>query len=98
MTSGGNGPRSSSNVYGVFKECFCVLGFVSCVLTMEPLSFDSPAETNSQKVPYIRKGFCVRLSRDSNPRSPARQLHTLASQPQKLCDSPYEEAVRAPIP
>ena len=32
-TSGGNRPRSSSNVYGVCKEC-AVLDFVSCVLSV----------------------------------------------------------------
>ena len=42
-----------------------------------------------QKVPYVRKGFCVHFGRGSNPGPPARQPHALATELPRLPPNIY---------
>ena len=85
-TPGGNRPRSSSNVYGVCKECCCVsLGFISCILSVWNQSFDSPVETDVvRRFPTSEKVFVFTLAGTRTRDLLHGQLHALTTQPLRL--------------
>ena len=55
----------------LFLALFCVLK------SMEPLSFDSPLETNVFRVPYDGNGFYVLPAWESDPRTRTANIHSI---------------------
>ena len=55
--------------------------FIVITMANMKLLYPSIGNQRSQKVPYVRKGFCIYSGKESIPRPPARQAHAPVTEP-----------------